>query len=498
MSAASTFLSTGNLSTYLGGTSCRSSSECASGYACSGGKCVPINGSKPSADGTLSGCGGTGGGPCNSLTDTNVGVQAGGDASMVYGDVVVTQGGVSQGFYWEPVRSADGCTISGCKLTSCGGENGSDCPGNRYCRYYAGGVQCACGDPPPRACSSFCDAHHASTGETAGGCEGQTCDECQECDGNYFSSTYGQCIDRSGGPCHCDPDSLPPCVKCTENGTTETDTSCSECYTVFKDCSCGTVEKTCCYTLEELKNGLSGFNRCWDSISCDDVCNDPDKPAYVDPCEGDCTPQTETGPGTCPNQPSNLPDGHRAAITGCIEAGGNYTLLYNDCDMTNLPEECGFCDCNCHNDCPNCQLCGADGTCYPDPDPSCAPGATPTTVTITTTIQYWYEEYLCADFQNCSGAIVGFGTSGTFDSITTTTYADYQARYVDNGTPDVCDTYTRYRTPAGKSWYESGRRAIGGPIVLGHCPGATYQCPVFCNGNRISTWDEYSSSVSFS
>jgi hypothetical protein len=36
--------------------------------------------------------------------------------------------------------------------------------------------------------------------------------------------------------------------------------------------------------------------------------------------------------------------------------------------MTNVPESCKECDCNCHNDCPSCQLCGADGTCYPDPN----------------------------------------------------------------------------------------------------------------------------------
>ena len=32
------------------------------------------------------------------------------------------------------------------------------------------------------------------------------------------------------------------------------------------------------------------------------------------------------------------------------------------------------CDCNCHDDCPECELCGADGKCYPDP--ACAPPTT--------------------------------------------------------------------------------------------------------------------------
>ena len=378
--AASNFLQTGNVGTPIGGTQCRGSSECASGYACSGGRCSPINGpggvagSSGAEDGTLSSCGGEGGGPCDSITGNNVGVKASGDAGFVYGDVVVTSGGVSTGYVWEPVYAADGCTIAGCKLGPCGSEGASDCPGNRYCRYdQNGNVSCGCGDPPKQSCTVFCNSYFASFGAGAAGCGDKVCSECETCDGNYFSSTYNTCVPGSGStPCHCKPDEVPVCHVCNDNGVVvEDQDNCSECYTTSVDCGCGIIiERTCCYSLRELADGLTGYNRCRDEIvdRCEEECSDPDTPAYVDPCEGDCTPQTETGPGTCPDQPSDLADGHRAAITGCIEAGGNYTLLYNDCDMTNVPEECGFCDCNCENDCPNCQVCNSGGICVPDPE----------------------------------------------------------------------------------------------------------------------------------
>ncbi|WGL30749.1 hypothetical protein SCRES3_gp92 [Synechococcus phage S-CRES3] len=375
--AASNFLATGNIGTPIGGTQCRGSAECASGYACSGGRCVPING-QTSSDGTLSGCGGEGGGPCDSLTGNNVGVKASGDSGFVYGDVVKTVNGVSTGYQWEPVYAADGCTIAGCKLGACGTENASDCPGGRYCRYdQNGNVNCSCGEPPARTCTVFCDSYQASFGDSAAGCSDKGCDECTTCDGNYFSSTYNTCTPINGStPCQCEPEKIPACFACNENGTlVPDDSNCSQCFTTSLDCGCGvTIERTCCYPLEELKNGLDGYSRCRDEIGvrCEEECSSPDRPAYVDPCEGDCTPQTQSGSGTCPDSPDGLEDGHRATVTGCIEAGGNYTLLYNDCDMANVPEECGFCDCNCDNDCPSCQLCGADGTCYPDPScPTC-------------------------------------------------------------------------------------------------------------------------------
>lgn len=330
--AGQEFLASGNVGTPIGGTYCRSSTECASGYACIDGRCLPSY--FGNSDGSNSGCGGSGGGG----------------------------GGCFDG-------------PTGCTTSSCGNGETVDCCGPRYCRFFqGGGVSCACGEPPATSCTVFCDAYSASFGLTGAGCEGKICDECASCDGNYFSSTYNTCIPQTGGPCHCDPSSLPECYKCNDQGTTELDLNCKQCVQIYNvECSCGkTIDNTCCYTLEDL-TGLYGgdpVTRCQDetAVKCAQAC-EGEAPAE-DPCKGECTTQ-KIGPlpGTCQDVTDQISvvDGHRVVGTGCIEAGGQATVLYDDCDMTNVPEECAVCDCNCNNDCPNCLLCGADGKCYPDP-----------------------------------------------------------------------------------------------------------------------------------
>lgn len=509
--AADLFLRTGNVNTVFGGSQCFSSGDCGSGYTCAGGRCVPKV-SQQSSDGTTSGCGeGSGGGPCNSLTTTNHSATNRVTGETVYGDVIrYHSDGSMSSYQWVPVYAADGCTIAGCSLEKCGSENAVDCPGARSCRYDAyGTVNCFCGEPEQQGCSSFCTSYSQSFGGEAAGCSGLACDECSFCEEIFVSAT-GSCKQQTNGtaPCHCNPLDVPECTKCNEDGTTSVDLkSCQKCVTITNTecsaCDATVASQTCCYTLEDWENGLSPVNRCQEEVAkkCAEICDKPDVPPRVDPCQGECT-EEKIGPfaGDCASVADqiDLADGHRAVITGCIEAGGQAAVLYNDCDMSNVPDECKGCDCNCHNDCPNCQLCGADGTCYQDPDPKCAPGATPSTVTIRTINSDYDEEYLCANYQNCTGIIISSRLVGTSTTTVSTTYADYQARYVNNGTTRPCDTYTRYVTPAGKSWYESGRQGIGGPIVNGHCPGGQYECPIFCNGNRISSWQEYSSSVSFS
>lgn len=331
--AGNEFLQTGNVGTPIGGTTCRGSNECASGYACIDGNCTLIA-SPSSEDGSTSGCGGSGGG-----------------------------GG----------GCFDGST--GCTTPSCGNGEGGDCCGPRYCRYdQNGNVSCGCGEAPSGACTVFCDSYLASFGAGAAGCEGKVCDECATCDGNYFSSTYNTCIPQTGGPCHCDPSSLPECYKCNDQGTTELDLNCKQCVQVYNvECSCGKIiNNVCCYTLEDLKGRYGGdpVTRCQDETAakCAQACEG--EPPAKDPCEGECTEQ-KIGPlpGSCQDVTDQISvaDGHRVVGTGCIEAGGQATVLYNDCDVTNVPESCKQCDCNCNDDCPNCQLCGADGKCYPDP-----------------------------------------------------------------------------------------------------------------------------------
>jgi len=125
----------------------------------------------------------------------------------------------------------------------------------------------------------------------------------------------------------------------------------------------------------------------------------------------------------------------------------------------------------------------------------------PTSVTVTTTNTNKQETYACFP-PNCTGNIISSTTTGTSTTTVTMTYTQYQNKFVfSTGQPDRCEEYIYYKANAvpgstEKFWYASGYRALGGPIVIGYCPGTTWPC-TFCNGNRQSTWVEYTSSVSY-
>lgn len=361
--AAQDFLNNGTVNTIFGGSGCRSSQDCASGFACVGGKCVQKS-SQESPDGGST-CGeGTGGGGCNVTVTQGMTEQDAANRGFSW------SGGVgTKSFQWVPIYAADGCTVTGCSLSSCGGgnDNEPDCPvGQRSCRYDAyGTVNCFCGPPEPQGCSRFCTNYYKSVGEIAPGCDDLTCDECEYCDYIFVSAT-GECKPLGGGaPCHCDPGSVPACYKCNKNGVVVEDFgNCFECVTINNfDCGCDiSLSKTCCQPYGTP--GLTLMNKC--QIELAEQCAEECPPGATDPCAGDCITKTICQPGSCPAVPPNEP-GKRNTQTGCIEAGGEGCTLYTECNMTNVPDYCEESDCNCHNDCPNCELCGADGKCYPDP-----------------------------------------------------------------------------------------------------------------------------------
>ncbi len=331
-------------------TGCNDSSGCGSGWACIGGVCVQEESGSRSGSGNTSGCGGggTGGslpGQCGAGTASYLTMDK--DLAKVYtealknlkpGDVLLRTaldgGSIGDGRIGISLNGK--CLKTGCSGTSTSlGTNDACCGKGRCCRL-GSVVQCFCGEcpPPPQKCSQFCTSYLASNGTSASGCsETNTCDECSFCTdlGNFAGTT---CIPKSGtGPCWCDGNSGNPCDSCSE---------CQESGT------CEFVRENCYPT------PIPPINE-----------PDPDDPGDgSDPCAGSCGTIT-----VCDGEPDPVcPPRHSCRQSGTIAVGARTCKLFEQCDKSDLPEECGFCDCNCNNDCPDCQICdSSSGVCTPDP-----------------------------------------------------------------------------------------------------------------------------------
>jgi hypothetical protein len=350
---AQSFLSSGNLNynplpvAGSNTTGCNDSTDCASGWACIGGVCVKEESSSEDGSGNLSGCGGGGtpGGQnqCGAgtgsfltldkdLADFDRKVRA----NLKVGDVLVLEGinGGSVGDGEVGLSLNGKCLKTGCSGSATPlGTNGACCGQGRCCRM-GSVVQCFCGEcpPPPQRCSQFCTSYLSANGSSAAGCSSEnTCDECSFCTdlGNFAGTT---CIPKGGsGPCWCGKGvgrNCTICEKCGGDGTCESDRG--NCYPSYPE---GPTPDP-----------------------------DPD-PGSSDPCAGTCATVT-----VCDDEPDpDCPPRSSCRQSGDITVGSRNCRLFEQCDKSDVPPECEFCDCNCNNDCPNCQLCGANGKCAPDP-----------------------------------------------------------------------------------------------------------------------------------
>jgi hypothetical protein len=317
-------------------TGCFDSSGCASGWACVGGICVEEGSASQSGSGNTSGCGGGGAdgslpGECGAGNTTYLRLDK--DLAEVYqkalnnlrpGDVLLRTalGGGTIGNGLIGLSLNGKCLKTGCSGTATTlGTNDACCGAGRCCRYSGFGVQCYCGGCPPpiETCSKFCTAYQASNGFAAAGCTPEnTCDECESCGDSG-------CVPKTSGPCWCESGNCGRCEACTESGT------CVD-----------------------------------DSANCARPSPDPDPdpdPSPVDPCAGTCSTIT-----VCGDQPDPVcPSKNSCRQSGDITVGSQNCRLFEQCDKSDVPAECGFCDCNCDNDCPDCQVCNSSGVCVPDP-----------------------------------------------------------------------------------------------------------------------------------
>jgi len=328
---------------------CTSSAQCPAGYACIDGQCTFMS-TGPT--------GGSSNGQWNSA------------------------GGCNQNDPNPPCNSGGPNSCS--QKPNCGktpDPRPQDCCGARCCSYGSAssprpGVHCWCGECPPwpsgKKCSIFCDGYTAANGESVMGCnEDNSCNECNECD--LFSK---ECEPKSDAPCWCEGSGCPDCFKCNSEPTSgnfgactvASPGACSVCTHVDSyKCPCGeTVGPiTACTKYGPGGSGYGG-NVVLTTKTALQIAKEQCAPlSSCDPCKGTCTSRTYCTDTTGPPPP--CPPGNKCTNTGTLSAGGVDCTFRTECDMSNVPESCKDCDCNCHDDCPYCQVCGADGVCRPDP-----------------------------------------------------------------------------------------------------------------------------------
>lgn len=335
---------------------CSRSDQCGSGFACVNGECVQVSGGYSSG-------GNTSGNLSSPTTAPNSATGCDPDnPDSVCG-------------------SATGAT--NCQVPGCDNDNKipdkADCCGERCCRFSGAGVQCFCGPcPPPSGCSAFCTDYFAANGTNAAGCSnqkgvGNVCDECQYCDVINFD---GQCMPKTGitTPCWCDSgEGCGDCEKCDTDPASFTYAKCvsapgecQSCATKYNHkCPCGTIipEKTVCKNAAAGGLPVSGLLDFELREECDKICE-------TDPCKGTCTSAwyPEDSIPTCPRGASCTEIDSSFIF---VDGEGTRIKLIQTCDKLNVPDECKFADCSCHNECAYCEQC-VDGTCVPDPQCACS------------------------------------------------------------------------------------------------------------------------------
>lgn len=324
------------------GYTCFSTSQCPSGWGCVGGVCAQLN------------------------SGSNDGIS--------------TPGGGSD---CDPDNPQSPCNSGGpnsCQQTpQCGDDsNGRDeareCCNNRCCTFGSAsssrpGVHCFCGDCPDLpGCSSFCDSYLKANGEGGPGCregfDGNSCGGCTECDN-------GECRPITlGAPCYCENSECDAqdCQKCDTDEESLTfgqclpnPDGCQDCATITNHrCPCGVVLPPITACVPHGKSGPTAVNTAQDKAAtqCEEECDnlDPCAPLVTTflQCAGD------DGPATCPPGSTQ---------TGVVEAGGQECAFCKIEDSCSTPASCpeNKIECHCHDDCPDCEFCNSTGSCQREP-----------------------------------------------------------------------------------------------------------------------------------
>lgn len=215
--------------------------------------------------------------------------------------------------------------------------------------------------PPIPTCDEYGGAQNSNFGDGGGGC-GSDCAAC----------VNGICEKKPKGsaPCFCYPDSCGDCKSCKDDGACGEPPpgqcqTCCNCSVWCDDCKERIYGRTC-IPYPHISGNLACPAECRRRLaekcpSCPPP-PDPCKDDPNDPCDVNCRCVTRYFP--CDDPPPCSP-GKKCSSFGGGDVGGKCFDIIRECDPP--PDNCDPDDCTVTG-CGECQVCGSEGKCVPDPD----------------------------------------------------------------------------------------------------------------------------------
>ena len=278
-------------------TRCFDSEDCASGFACVGGRCEYVDPTGATGDGGTAGCGAGPGGSGGAGGGGTGGSGCGGPAASSGGSSSVTLA-VCNTSGAGSCRSSRGSQSPG---SGGGGGGGGSC-GDTCCRCGTSGCACFAGEcpPPPERCSRFC-TEASGLGSRVMNCGPKDCGQCNYCDDSSGLAVCKQ--DSPGADCRCGYE-CPGCMQCSFSGNC-----------LIKNCpppatppgggdgdGGGGCEPECRDTEVCVTNSTTG------AVTCNTVQQCADLPPDCEPCDCNCSDecpecQTCNSNGKCVRNP---------------------------------------------------------------------------------------------------------------------------------------------------------------------------------------------------
>jgi hypothetical protein len=254
-------------------TRCYDSEQCASGFACVGGKCVYVDPTGATGDGGTAGCGAGVGG--------SGGSGGGGTGGSGCGGPAASSGGSSATVSIQACSTSSAGSCLGLRGSAGGGGGGggSSC-GKRCCSCGTNGCTCYEGECPPQppTCSRFC-TEADGLGANVMSCGPKECDICHYCDDLVSPPVCRE--DQPGADCRCGYQ-CPGCMQCSFAGNCLIK-NCPSPPNPPEEAPSNQCEPECRDTEVCVTNSSTG------EVTCSTVQQCGDLPAECEPCDCNCS-----------------------------------------------------------------------------------------------------------------------------------------------------------------------------------------------------------------